>query len=109
VNVGSAAEDKDRFLNLRAELYWKTAEWLKHGNKLIGKGSFDEILDVRWKTQSDRKIKIKPKEEMREEGIESPDVADVLMLSFAKEGYSADVKDDTDELFERHNIFPIVA
>jgi hypothetical protein len=44
-----------------------------------------------------------------EEGIESPDVADALMLSFAKEGYSADVKDDTDELFERHGIFPSVA
>jgi len=38
----------------------------------------------------------------------SPDVADALMLSFAKEGYSADLKEDTDELFERHGIFPSV-
>ncbi len=84
-------------------------EWLKSGNKFLGKGSFDELLDIRWKTQSDRKIKIKPKEEMRDEGVERPDVVDALMLSFAKEGYPADMKDDTDELFERHGIFPSVA
>jgi hypothetical protein len=30
------AEEKERFLNLRAELFWKAADWLKHGNKLLG-------------------------------------------------------------------------
>ena len=37
--------------------------------------------------QSDRKIKIKSKEDMREAGVESPDVADAFMLSFARTAY----------------------
>lgn len=107
VNVGSSAEDKDRFVNLRAELYWQAAEWIKAGRKLVGKGKFDEFLDVRWKTQSDKKVKIKTKEEMRDDGIESPDVADAFMLTFAKIGMGASEQygDDADRLFDKYNIF----
>lgn len=72
VNVGSHAEDKDRFLNLRAELYWKTAEWLKQGSKLVGRGSFDEILDVRWKTQSTPESRSSRKKRCARKGLEAP-------------------------------------
>ena len=72
----------------------------------MGKGAFDELNAIRWKTQSDKKIKIKPKEEMREEGVESPDVADALMLTFFKTAFSSgDVQSDDDRLFDKYNIF----
>jgi hypothetical protein len=56
-------------------------------NKIVGRGTLDEILHVRWKTQSDKKVKIKSKDEMRDDGIESPDVADAFMLTFAKTAF----------------------
>lgn len=106
VNVGSTAEDKERFMNRRAELYWQVGEWVKTGKKLVGKGKFDELLDIRWKTQSDKKIKIKPKDEMREEGIESPDVADALMLTFSKTAFWGDDRQsEEDKLFDKYGIF----
>jgi hypothetical protein len=74
----------------------------------VGKASFDELLHIRWKTQSDRKIK--SKDEMRDDGIESPDVADAFMLSFAKEGSALNMgQDDPDKLFDKYNIFGNVA
>ena len=97
VNVGAAPQDTNRFLNLRAELYFNSSEWLNHGNKLIGKGQFDELLTIRWKAQSDRKIKIKSKDEMREDGVQSPDVADAFMLTFAKDAH--------DSFKEEHQIY----
>jgi hypothetical protein len=106
INVGTSSEEKERFLNLRAELYWKAADWIKRGNKLLGRGSFDEMLHIRWKTQSDKKIKIKSKDEMRDDGIESPDVADALMLTFSKTAFpSGDVQSDEDRLFDKYNVF----
>ncbi len=66
-------------------------------------------MDVRWKTQSDKKIKIKSKDEMREDGIESPDNADAFMITFSKTTFPAgNIQDEDDKLFERHGIFPSV-
>ena len=65
---------------------------------------------MRWKTQSDKKVKIKTKEEMRDDGIESPDVADAFMLTFAKIGMgNSGYEDDSDRLFDKYQIFGGVA
>ncbi len=80
VAAGEQADDKDEFFNKRAEMYWRQREWLQSA-KLIGDNWLD-LLDVRYKIQSDKKVKIKSKDEMVKEGIESPDVADSLSLTF---------------------------
>lgn len=85
VNGGEKPEDEEAgYINLRAQAYWRMQQWINGGAKLEKHASWDELLNIRWKTQSDRKIKIMSKDEMLEEGIESPDVADALMLTFAK-------------------------
>lgn len=80
VMAGESASDKDIYFNKRAEMFWRQREWLQvaslEGNDWI------DLLDVRYKVQSDRKIKIKSKDEMVKEGILSPDVADSLSLTF---------------------------
>lgn len=82
VNVGDKAEEHDRFLNKRAEAYWRMREWLAKGGVLIGEG-WDELLNIRFKTvEISGKLKIMGKEEMRKEGIKSPNIADALMLTF---------------------------
>lgn len=80
VMAGEQAEDKDNFFNKRAEMFWRQREWLQTSN-LEGDVWLD-LLDVRYKVQSDKKIKIKSKDEMVREGVMSPDVADSLSLTF---------------------------
>ena len=60
------------------------AEWIKGGGKLKKHMGFDELLYLRWRVQSDKKVRLKSKKEMLDDGIQSPDVADSLALTFAK-------------------------
>lgn len=84
VMAGEQAEDKDNFFNKRAEMFWRQREWIQTA-QLEGTDWMD-LLDIRYKVQSDKKIKIKSKDEMIREGVVSPDVADSLSLTF----YDAD-------------------
>lgn len=80
VMAGEKPQDEINFFNRRAEMFWRTKEWLGIG-ELQGKDWLD-LLDVKYKIQSDRKIKIKSKDEMLKDGIVSPDVADALSFTF---------------------------
>lgn len=80
VMAGESSEDKDNFMNKRAEMFWRQREWMTT-SELEGNEWLD-LLDVRYKIQSDKKIKIKSKDEMVREGVQSPDVADSLSLTF---------------------------
>ena len=90
VNVGeNPIEEQDRkgeekqYLNIRAQAYWKAAQWIIKGGKIVRDSNFGELLVIKYKTaRGDKKIQIIPKEELRDKGIESPDVADSLMLTF---------------------------
>lgn len=70
------------FLNTRAQWAWRMSDWIKKGGKLWPKGAYDDILDLRYKVQSDKKIKLKSKDEMAKDGIASPDNADSLAMTF---------------------------
>jgi len=89
VNFGEAAENMDptlqgmQFLNLRAQAYWRSAEWINKGSKLKDQPGWDQYEDIKYKIQTDKKIKIKSKDEMLKEGISSPDDADSLALTFS--------------------------
>ena len=86
VTAGEEPENQDdRFINIKAQMFWRMAEWIRGGGILGGQKEFDELLDVKYKVQSDKKIKIKSKEEMLKENILSPDVADALAMTFARE------------------------
>jgi hypothetical protein len=84
--AGSSPENKEvetNYINLRAQMYWRLADWMGKGGRVWPKPNFDELLGIRYKVQSDKKIKIKSKLEMLKDGIQSPDVADSLSLTFA--------------------------
>jgi len=81
-NVGESPENTDDFINIRAEAYWRLKQWLEQGGRLIKHDGWEELLNIRYKTQSSKKIKIISKEDLLKEGIESPDVGDALMLTF---------------------------
>lgn len=83
VNGGDSPVN-DRFYNLRAEMYWRTREWILHGGKLYPDKDWYQLANVRYKVNTSGKLQIMSKEEMLRNGIDSPDVADSLAMTFAR-------------------------
>lgn len=82
VSGGEKATDVTRFFNKKAENYWRLAEWVKHGGKLFTNSDWYQIMDMRYKIHSDKRIKLITKEELLSAGVPSPDVADALAMTF---------------------------
>lgn len=93
INVGESPTTKvakDKFHNLRAQMYWNLRIWFKPDEK---SGHSDicipndpelikQLEEVRYKYSSERKIKIEPKDEMKKRLGNSPDKADAVALAF---------------------------
>ena len=85
VNVAESPKDKENYINLRAELYAdKVKEWIKTGD--LPDDDFYELANIKYKFNSTGKLQIESKEDMKKRGLESPDIADALMLTFASKG-----------------------
>lgn len=98
IMFGQSAPDTTRYKNMRAYMYYELQQWVRNGGKLLRDDQWYELLSVNYKTDSERKFIIQPKEElkkiMRELGltVTSPDVADAAVLTFA--GGSMVTEDD---------------
>ena len=82
-------EAKNKFYNLRAEAYWALRDWFKpdkEGRSNISipndPNLIQELVELRYKYSSERKIRIEDKEEMKKRIGRSPDRADALSLAF---------------------------
>lgn len=88
VNVSEAPAMNDKFLNLRAELWFKGKDWFEKrvasievaDDKLV-----DELAMVRYSFTSNGKIKVESKDEMKKRTRDksSPDLADSFLLTLA--------------------------
>lgn len=84
IKVSTSPIDKVNFYNLRAESYWRLRDWIKAGGKLKRHADWWQLAAIKYKVRdSSGNMVIMSKDEMRKKGIESPDVADALMLTFA--------------------------
>lgn len=84
INFGGSAIDSDRYANIRAEIYFKTLEWLKAGGAIPNDTDLKSELTVtEYKYTSAGKIILQPKEQIKELTGRSPDRADSLALTFA--------------------------
>lgn len=81
VQLGGEPSDK-QFMNTRAEVFWRLKEWINQGGKLRKSDDWSELLQIKYKPDSAGRLKIMSKDEMRRYGIESPDTADSLALTF---------------------------
>lgn len=85
VNVARSANDKDKFRNLRAELWHDMREWLAQdmpvqipdSDELLG-----DLTSLGYKFDSSGRLQIESKDELRKRGMKSPDTADALALTF---------------------------
>jgi hypothetical protein len=99
VNVGEAPRDRERFANLKAELYWGLREWFEADDvtRLSDDITVSQAAGVRYKHDSRGRVVIESKEEARKRGVKSPDPAEGLMLCFA------DVYPDIDDQIVYHD------
>lgn len=100
VVLGAEAREPRKFINRRAQNSWELKEWLNGGGKLNPTDDWREITKVKYKaSDSQGRLKIMSKDEMRANGIESPDTFDSLMLTFDR--HETFKMKSTEELFRQ--------
>ncbi len=76
--------DPERFVNRRAEMWWKVKEWLEQEPFLEANPDVrDDLVAPEYFLTSTGKIQLEPKDAMRRRGLASPDLGDALALTFA--------------------------
>jgi hypothetical protein len=98
INVSESASSSDRYLNGRAELWWKCREWLAGKDTILprppaGADSRDhpaellatELTLLRYEFTSNGRLKVESKADVKARGFRSPDIADAVVLSFAED------------------------
>ena len=84
VNVAHKARQEGLFVNLRAEGYWTLRQRFMSGSISIPDDSqlAGELATLRYGYDSQGRIRMESKDDMRRRGLPSPDKADALMLAF---------------------------
>ena len=104
VSVSEKAPTEHKFMKLRDELWWRVRERFENGtisipddDALIG-----ELSAIKFKYESDGRIKVEGKADMKKRGLKSPDRADALCLTYyhrdkvyTKEGKDAYREEDS--------------
>jgi hypothetical protein len=87
INVAESPAMGTIYVNLRAELWGKMKAWLEKRDCKIPKDEslLAELVSPRYSFNSNGKMKLESKDEMRKRGIGSPDMADALALTFASD------------------------
>ena len=117
MNVGEKpyGMDGDLYFNVRAMAYWKLREWILAGGKLV-KGEEDldntwyQLTKIKYRKKLEGmkgKLQIMPKELMFKAGIESPDIADALSLTFTTPDVVQSYQDMEKESFDKYKMFEI--
>lgn len=85
VIVAVAPVERERFANLRAELFWTLRERMAAGEVTLPRDEplLRQLGSLRYAYDSRGRIVVESKDSLRRRGLPSPDRADALMLAFA--------------------------
>lgn len=85
INVSESPAMGAKYVNLRAELWHKTKEWLEKRDCKIPSDDLliSELASVRYFFTTTGKMQVESKDAMRKRGQKSPDSADAFVLTFA--------------------------
>ena len=92
INVGESPSMRERYRNLRAELWYeKVRGWFatREVNIAGDVALVKQLVQPRYKITVNNKIQVESKDEMKKRGVPSPDIADALVLTFAVEAVQA--------------------
>ena len=84
VQVGASSSNRERYANLRAELFWELRRRFKEGTIAIPDDPelAGQLLAIRCEYTSSGQIQLESKKKMKAQGGASPDKADALALAF---------------------------
>lgn len=87
VNVGLPAANKERFANLKAELYWGLRDRFKDGQiaGVTDQRLIAQLTALRYEPTPRGQIAIESKVAMLTRGVKSPDRAEAVMLAFSRQ------------------------
>jgi len=102
VNVGMPAMDTERFLNLRAEIYWNLRERFVNGDIQIPNDDdlIAQLSNIKFRYTPKGQVQLESKEDMKARGLSSPDKADALALAFGTFGNRPAIMDFMKEMGE---------
>jgi len=92
VNVAETPAQKEKFNQLRDQLWWSTREFFESRQSRISTETDDDLREdlkgqlttIRYTFTSSGKLKIESKDEMKKRGLESPNIADALCMTFVE-------------------------
>ena len=85
VNGGEKPTDDERFINKRAEMWGEMKDWFSDAPVEIPDDDVlqGDLTGVRYSYDSNTRLKLERKEDMKKRGLRSPDSGDALALTFA--------------------------
>ena len=88
VNSGRAAVERNRYANMRAEMWGRMRVWLRERAALQGLTDYakelqDDLTSLNYDFDQRDRMKLESKDDLRARGLPSPDLADALALTFA--------------------------
>ena len=88
INFGSRAEKDKLYKNKRAEMWARMRDWLSEGGAIEHDDRLkSQLIGVEYCFDGADRIQLERKEDLIERGLESPDIADALALTFAENVY----------------------
>ncbi len=88
VSFSQTPLEPDRFLNRRAEMWWRVREWLEKGASLEMNAELrSDLIGPEYYLSASGKIQLESKDGIRRRGLASPDLGDALALTFAMPVY----------------------
>lgn len=83
VQTGERAFAPDRFFNRKAELWYAMREWIQDGADLLNDKELEtDLTGIQYGFDGKNRWVLETKEDMKERGLDSPDSADALALTF---------------------------
>lgn len=90
VNVSESPAVKERYINLRAELWFRARDWFEARDCVIPEAGgevmqdlVDELSAVKFEIKSNGKTQAESKDDMKKRGLMSPNLADAFIMTFA--------------------------
>ena len=84
VNFASRARDAENYANIRAQMWFEMAEWLKDASIPDNPRLRDDLIGPEYAfTAGGERRQLESKDDMKRRGLASPDLGDALALTFA--------------------------
>ena len=84
VKFSERADDETQFTNRRSECYWRFFQWLSEGGKLEPSAEWNVLRKIKYTRDSQGRIKLMPKIDLKKEIGYSPDAADSIAMTFGR-------------------------